>query len=71
MIRLSGQSTVKPLATVFKNFFNNSIFPDIRKKSNIIPVISIVHDICSSFDCFPSLEVTGIFLDKSKAFDQI
>ena len=29
---------------------------------------SIVHDIYSSFDCHPSLEVRGIFLDISKAF---
>ena len=71
MIKLSGQSIVNTLATVFKIFFDNSIFPDIRKKSNIIPVFSIVYDICASFDCCPSLEVTGIFLNKSKAFDQV
>ena len=71
MIKLSGQSVVKPLAIVFKKNFDNSIFPDIRKKFNIIPVFSIVHDIYASFDCCPSLVVRGIFLDKSKAFDQV
>ena len=30
---------------------------------------SIVHDIYSSFDCNPSLEVRGMLLDFSKAFD--
>ena len=30
-------------------------------------LLSIVHDIYSSFDCSPSLEVRGIFLDISKA----
>ena len=30
-------------------------------------LLSIVHDIYSSFDCSPSLEVRGILLDISKA----
>ena len=34
-------------------------------------LLSIVHDIYSSFDCYPSLEVRGIFLDISKAFDRV
>ena len=34
-------------------------------------LLSIVHDIYSSFDCHPSLEVRGIFLDISKAFDRV
>ena len=33
-------------------------------------LLSLVHDIYSSFDCHPSLEVRGIFLDISKAFDR-
>ena len=33
--------------------------------------LSIVHDIYSSFDCYPSLEVRGRFLDISKAFDNV
>ena len=31
----------------------------------------IVHNIYSSFSCHPSLEVRGIFLDISKAFDRV
>ena len=38
MIMLCGQLLVKPLSIIFKNCVNNEIFPDIWKKSNIIPV---------------------------------
>ena len=38
MIKLCGQSIVKPLLIIFKNCIDNGIFPDIWKKSNIIPV---------------------------------
>ena len=34
-------------------------------------LLSIVHDIYSWFDCHASLEVGGIFLDISKAFDRV
>ena len=34
-------------------------------------LLSIFRDIYSSFDCHPSLEVRGIFLDISKAFDRV
>ena len=33
--------------------------------------LSVVHDISSSFDCYPALEVWGIFLDISKAFNKV
>ena len=32
---------------------------------------SIVHDINSSFDCDPTIDVRGVFLDISKAFDKV
>ena len=38
MIKLCGQSVAKPLSVIFKICINNGIFPDICKKSNIIPV---------------------------------
>ena len=39
MINLCAQSiTIKTLSIIFKSCFDNSIFPDIWKKSNIIPV---------------------------------
>ena len=34
-------------------------------------LFSIVHDINAPLDCYPSLEVRGIFLDISKAFDWV
>ena len=34
-------------------------------------LFSIVHDIYSPFHCYPSLEVRGIFLEISKAFDRV
>ena len=34
-------------------------------------VISIVHDIYNAFDANPSLEVRGVFLDISKAFNMV
>ena len=39
MMKLCGQSIVKPLVIIFKNcVIDSGIFPDIWKKSNIIPV---------------------------------
>ena len=38
MIKLCGQPIVKPLSIIFKNCIGYGIFPDIWKKSNIIPV---------------------------------
>ena len=32
--------------------------------------MSIVHEINSSFDCDPTIDVSGFFLDISKAFDK-
>ena len=32
-------------------------------------LLSIVHDIYSSFDCYSSLDVTSTFLEMYKAFD--
>ena len=34
-------------------------------------LVSITHQIYSAFECDPSLEVRGVFLDLSKAFDNV
>ena len=34
-------------------------------------LLSIVHDIYTTFDADPTLEVQGVFLDMSKAFDKV
>ena len=39
--------------------------------SCINQLISITHEIYRAFNCNPSLEVIGIFLDLSKAFDKV
>ena len=36
----------------------------------IVVLISITHEIYSAFNCSPSLEASGIFLELSKAFDK-
>ena len=38
MINLCSKSVVKPLSIIFKNCNDTDTFPDIWKKSNIIPV---------------------------------
>ena len=32
-------------------------------------LLSICQEICTPYDCHPTLEVRGVFLDISKAFD--
>ena len=36
----------------------------------IFQLLSIVHEINSSLDCNPTIDVRGVFLDISKAFDK-
>ena len=42
-----------------------------KNDSCINQLVSITHEIYSAFDCNPSLEVRGVFLDLSKAFDEV
>ena len=39
--------------------------------SCIFQLLSIVHEIDSSLDCKPTIDVRGVFLDISKAFDKV
>ena len=131
MIKICDEALVKPLSLIYKNCIDTGVFPDIWKKSNIVPVykredkqiidnyrpisllpicgkileknllnsiykffeennllcehqsgfrpsdscghqlLSIVHDIYASFDCSSPLDVRGIFLDISTAFDRV
>ena len=58
------------------HFHQNQLF---RKcQSGLLPgdscisqILSIVHDINSSFDCDPTIDVSGVFLDISKAFNKV
>ena len=131
MLKLCAPSICKPLTLLFENCLRSREFPNVWKRSNIVPVhkkgdkqliknyrpvsllriceklmeklmfnsifnftdtrnmlsvhqsgfrpgdscvhqlISIVHEIYSAFDANPSLEVRGVFLDISKAFDRV
>ena len=61
---------------LFNNFHKNELFTKCQSgflsgDSCISQLLSIVHDINSSFDCDPTQDVRGIFLDISKAFDKV
>ena len=38
MIKICVKAIVKPLSIVYKNCIDNFLFPDLWKKSNIVPV---------------------------------
>ena len=53
------------------NLFNNNQ-PGFRPNDSCIhQLIASTHNILSAFDTNPSLEVRGVFLDLSKAFDRV
>ena len=70
---------------IFERIIFNSIFNFIEERkllsqnqsgfkpqdSCVHQLLSITNSIYSSFDCNPSLEVRGVFLDISKAFDKV
>ena len=49
----------------------NSCRSGFRPNDCIIQLTSINHNIYRAFDVNPSLEVRGVFLDLSKAFDKV
>ena len=53
------------------NLFNINQSGFRPNDSCIHQLISITHNIFTAFDADPSLEVRGIFLDLSKAFDRV
>ena len=65
---------IKSLNVLFKFLDDNNLLSS--NQSGFRPsdsceyqLLSIVHDIYASFDCCLSLEVRGVFLDISKAFE--
>ena len=54
-----------------KNLLNINQSDFRANDSCINQLISITHEIYRAFNCNPSLEVRGIFLDLSKAFDKV
>ena len=41
------------------------------RDSCVAQLLSISHEIYKSFDCSPSIDIRGVFLDISKAFDKV
>ena len=65
------------LLPIFEKIFERVIFKDLFQSGSlpgdsfISQLLSIVRDINSSFDCTPTQDVRGTFLDISKAFDKV
>ena len=59
------------LTTLIKNNFLQIPVWILTGDSCISQLLSIVHDINSSYDCHPMINVRGVFLDISKAFDKV
>ena len=64
------------LKDLFNYFHKNQVFT--KCQSGFLPgdsfisyLLSIVHNINSSFDCAPAIDVRGVFLDASKDFDKL
>ena len=61
---------------LFNHFHQNQLFTKCQSgflpcDSCISPLLSIVHEINSSFDCDPTIDVIRVSLDISKAFDKV
>ena len=61
---------------LFNHFHQNQHFTKCQSgflpdDSCISQLLSIVHEINSSFDCYPTIDVRGVCLDISKAFDKV
>ena len=61
---------------LFNHFHQNQLFT--KCQSGFLPgdlcilqLLSIVHEINLSFDCDPTIDVSGVFLDISKALDNV
>ena len=61
---------------LFNHFHQNQLF--IKCQFGFLPgdscisqLLSIVHEINSSFDCDPTIDGSGVFLDISKAFHKV
>ena len=61
---------------LFNHFHQNHLFTKCQSgflpgDSCISQLLSVVYKINSSFDCDPTIDVSGVFLDISKAFDKV
>ena len=52
-------------------FFTSSQSGFLPGDSCIVQLLSIIHEIQTAFDNNPTVDVRGVFLDISKAFDKV
>ena len=62
--------------SLFSHFLSNKLFTPSQSgflpgDSSIVQLLSITHEIQTAFDNNPTVDVRGIFLDISKAFDKV
>ena len=66
------ESFSKIYLTTFKNqFFTECQSEFLPSGSCISQLPSVVHDINSSFGCDPTIDIRGVILEISKAFDKV
>ena len=61
---------------LFNHFYCNKLFTKNQSAFMsgdfcIFQLLSIIYEINSSLDCNPTIDVRGVFLDISKAFDKV
>ena len=61
---------------LFNHFYCNNLFTKNQSAFMsgdfcIFQLLSIIYEINSSLDCNPTIDVRGVFLDISKAFDKV
>ena len=62
--------------SLFNHFQSNKLFTSsqsgfLLRDSCIVPLLSVIHKIQTAFDNNPTVDVRGVFIDISKAFDKI
>ena len=62
--------------SMFNYFRQNNLFTECQSgfipgDSCVAQLLSITHEIYQSFDCSPTRDIKGVFLDISKAFDKV
>ena len=62
--------------SLFNHFQSNKLFTSSQSgfvpgDSRIAQLLSIIHEIQTAFDNNPTVDVRGVFLDISKAFDKV
>ena len=61
---------------MFNYFRQNNLFTECRSgfilgDSCVAQLLSVTHEIYRSFDCSPTRDIKGVFLDISKDFDKV